>query len=111
MTNAPAPGGLPRLPAAKSLFSQHYLQTRLPEHAEWTADPRPVFDTVAGLWERAHTLGASWNEAQTVPFLFQTIRDNRSLSRPGPWGIISLTQFVGEKHLRLIEGDDCATTP
>jgi len=33
-TSLTVPGSLPRLPAAKSLFSQHYLQTRLPEHAE-----------------------------------------------------------------------------
>ncbi|MGB3218879.1 MAG: hypothetical protein WBD79_15880, partial [Anaerolineae bacterium] len=75
MTNATAPGGLPRLPAAKSLFSQHYLQTRLPEHAEWTADPRPVFETVAGLWERARTLGASWNEAQTEQEFVKPVLD------------------------------------
>ena len=59
------PGSLPRLPTAKSLFSQHYLQTRLPEHAEWTADPRPVFEAVRRLWERARALGGTWNEAQT----------------------------------------------
>jgi hypothetical protein len=66
-TNMPltVSGGLPRLPAAKSLFSQHYLQTRLPEHAEWTADPRPVFETVRALWARARALGGTWNEAQT----------------------------------------------
>ncbi|MCX6032948.1 MAG: hypothetical protein NT169_27135 [Chloroflexi bacterium] len=60
-----APGSLPRLPTAKSLFSLHYLQTRLPDHAEWTEDPLPVFEAVRRLWERARALGGSWNEAQT----------------------------------------------
>lgn len=45
-TSLTVSGSLPRLPAAKSLFSQHYLQARLPEHAEWGADPLPVFETV-----------------------------------------------------------------
>jgi len=60
-----ASGSLHRLPAAKSLFSQHYLQTRLPEHTEWSADPWPVFEAVRQLWERARALGGTWNEAQT----------------------------------------------
>ena len=60
-----APGSLPRLPAAKSLFSLHYLQARLPEHVEWAEDPLPVFEAVRRLWERARALGGTWNEAQT----------------------------------------------
>lgn len=58
-------GSLPRPPAAKSLFSQHYLQARLPEHPEWAADPQPVFEAVHALWARARVLGGTWNEAQT----------------------------------------------
>lgn len=69
---APA-GGFVRLPAAKSLFSQHYLQARLPDHAEWAADPRPVFETVRGLWERARALGSTWNEAQTEQEFIQPV--------------------------------------
>ena len=66
-THAPtsAAGGLSRPPTAKSLFSQHYLQTRLSAHAEWDAPPLPVFALLRELWERARTLGATWNEAQT----------------------------------------------
>jgi hypothetical protein len=77
--SSPAPwnaaGGLFRPPAAKSLFSQHYLQTRLPEHAEWSADPRPVFETVAALWERARALGSTWNEAQTEQEFVKPVLD------------------------------------
>jgi hypothetical protein len=56
---------LDRLPAAKSLFSAHYLRERLPDHAEWSADPMPAFATLLALWQRARALGATWNEAQT----------------------------------------------
>ena len=69
------PGSLPRLPTAKSLFSQHYLQARLPEHAEWAADPLPVFEAVRGLWERARALGGSWNEAQTEQEFVKPVLD------------------------------------
>jgi hypothetical protein len=55
----------PRPPAGKSLFSQHYLQHRLPDHAEWHDDPGPVFEKLRALWARARELGPSWNEAQT----------------------------------------------
>ncbi len=74
-TSLTAPGSLPRLPAAKSLFSQHYLQARLPEHAEWGVDPRPVFETVRALWERARALGGSWNEAQTEQEFVKPVLD------------------------------------
>jgi len=70
-----APGSLPRLPAAKSLFSLHYLQTRLSDHAEWTADPLPVFEAVRRLWERARPLGGSWNEAQTEQEFVKPVLD------------------------------------
>jgi len=74
-TSLTAPGSLSRLPAAKSLFSQHYLQARLPEHGEWGADPRPVFETVRALWERARALGGSWNEAQTEQEFVKPVLD------------------------------------
>ena len=64
-TQSPAPGDVPRPPAGKSLFSQHYLQTRLPQHPAWAADPLPTFETLRRLWQRARALGDSWNEAQT----------------------------------------------
>jgi len=49
----------------KTLFSQHYLQNRLPDHDEWQEDPWPVFKAVRELWGRAQTYGDAWNEAQT----------------------------------------------
>jgi len=49
----------------KTLFSSHYLENRLPDHPEWTEDPRPVFDVVRGLWQKTRQYGDSWNEAQT----------------------------------------------
>jgi len=70
-----AADSLPRLPAAKSLFSLHYLQTRLPEHAEWAADPQPVFEAVRRLWERARVLGGNWNEAQTEQEFVKPVLD------------------------------------
>src|SRR3974390_3613353 len=54
-----------RPPAGKSLFSKHYLQQRLPEHAEWHEDPLPAFEELRALWVKAKTFGAHWNEAQT----------------------------------------------
>jgi len=68
-------GSRPRLPTAKSLFSLHYLQTRLPDHAEWTADSLPVFEAVRRLWERARALGGSWNEAQTEQEFIKPVLD------------------------------------
>lgn len=34
---------------ARTLFSRHYSETRLPGHPEWAEDPRPTFDTVRAL--------------------------------------------------------------
>jgi len=50
---------------AKTLFSHHYLHRRLPEHPEWQEDPRPIFEKVRALWQKARQHGDSWNEAQT----------------------------------------------
>ena len=49
----------------KTLFSQHYLETRLPQHAEWNEDPRPVFEALRALWDKAQQFGETWSEAQT----------------------------------------------
>jgi len=49
----------------KALFSRHYLETRLPDHPEWSEDPRPACEAVRVLWEKACQYGDSWNEAQT----------------------------------------------
>jgi len=50
---------------AKTLFSNHYLEHRLSDHPEWAEDPRPAFEAVRVLWEKALQHGDSWNEAQT----------------------------------------------
>ncbi|MBN1177760.1 MAG: hypothetical protein JXD18_01000 [Anaerolineae bacterium] len=50
---------------SKMLFSRHYLETRLPDHAEWREDPGDVFKIVARLWAKARRSGDAWNEAQT----------------------------------------------
>ncbi len=49
----------------KMLFSQYYLETRLPQHVEWDADPTPVYEALRALWEKAQQFGATWSEAQT----------------------------------------------
>lgn len=49
----------------KSLFSLHYLATRLPAQPEWQEDAQPALAAVAALWQKAAALGANWNEAQT----------------------------------------------
>ena len=67
--------GQSRSPSSKSLFSQHYLQTRLSDHAEWSADPLPVFDAVRRLWERARAMGGTWNEAQTEQEFVKPVLD------------------------------------
>jgi len=47
------------------LFSQHYLETRLPQHAEWADDPAPAFEALRALWDKAQQFGGTWSEAQT----------------------------------------------
>ncbi len=49
----------------KALFSQHYLDSRLPELPEWTEDPAPAFAALRALWDKAQQFGATWSEAQT----------------------------------------------
>jgi hypothetical protein len=49
----------------KSLFSLHYLDSRLPAHPEWAEDPTDALNAVRGLWAKAQRYGAAWNEAQT----------------------------------------------
>ena len=49
----------------KTLFSLHYLEHRLPDHPEWSEDPRAAFEAVRALWQRARQHGDTWNEAQT----------------------------------------------
>ena len=49
----------------KSLFSQHFLETRLADQPEWHEDAQPVFDQVRQLWQHARQYATTWNEAQT----------------------------------------------
>ena len=56
---------LPTPTTGKSLFSLHYLETRLPSHPEWAEDPQAAFDAVQALWQKAQQFGDTWNEAQT----------------------------------------------
>ncbi len=49
----------------KTLFSPHYLQTRLPALPEWTEDSDPVRAQVQPLMQKALRYGDNWNEAQT----------------------------------------------
>jgi len=49
----------------KTLFSQYYLETRLPQHAEWSEDPAPVYEVLRALWHKAQQFGETWSEAQT----------------------------------------------
>ncbi|HSN75660.1 MAG TPA: restriction endonuclease, partial [Anaerolineae bacterium] len=55
----------PLTTTGKSLFSQHYLETRLPAQPEWLEDPQPALDAALALWRKAQLYGANWNEAQT----------------------------------------------
>lgn len=80
-----ASGSLLGPPAAKSLFSQHYLQARLSEHPEWAADPRPAFETVAVLWERVARLGRDVERGADGAGIHQAgaRRPRPELHRPG----------------------------
>jgi hypothetical protein len=47
----------PMTTTGKSLFSQHYLDTRLPAQPEWLEDPQPAFEAAQALWRRAQQVG------------------------------------------------------
>ena len=59
----------------KTLFSHHYLETRLPEHPEWADDPRPLLAQIRRLWQEAVAYGARWNEAQTETEFIRPVLD------------------------------------
>lgn len=59
----------------KSLFSQHYLETRLPALPAWAADVQSHFRQVQALWQRAQHFGPTWNEAQTEAELVKPLLD------------------------------------
>jgi hypothetical protein len=60
---------------AKTLFSQHYLDNRLPDHPEWAEDPAPALEAIRPLWQKAAHYGESWNEAQTEEEFIRPILD------------------------------------
>ncbi len=49
---------------ARTLFSQHHLDTRLPALPEWAEYPYPAFDALRSLWESARAQRDLWSEAQ-----------------------------------------------
>ena len=59
----------------KTLFSEHYLRHHLPDHPQWDEDPRPAFDAVRELWQKARRHGDTWNEAQTEQEFIQLMLD------------------------------------
>lgn len=59
----------------KTLFSQHYLETRLPGHPEWADDPRHLLEEIRVLWRKARVYGARWNEAQTEAEFVRPVLD------------------------------------
>lgn len=61
VTQTPPPGQV----SGKSLFSRHYLESRLAGQPEWSEDPWTTFAAVRTLWLNARTHGGNWNEAQT----------------------------------------------
>jgi hypothetical protein len=57
----------------KTLFSQHHLHNRLPDHPEWAEDPRPAPGEPRALWAGAAEHGETWNEAQTEAELVRPV--------------------------------------
>ncbi len=58
---------------SKTLFSNHFLNTRLVQMPEWKEDPLPTLERVRELWQTAATHGATWNEAQTEQEFIQPV--------------------------------------
>ncbi|MGC8855659.1 MAG: hypothetical protein ACP5QU_02570 [Anaerolineae bacterium] len=49
----------------KTLFSQHFLDLRLPDLPEWSDAPLPVLEQMRVLYAKARQFGSTWNKAQT----------------------------------------------
>lgn len=58
-----APPQPPTQPTGKSLFSQHYLATRLPDQPEWQEDSAVPLTALSTLWQKAQRYGTNWNSA------------------------------------------------
>jgi len=61
----PPPVSRPRGGGAKSLFSDHYLRHRLPEHPEWGEDVAGPFEQLRALYEAKREILPNLIEAQT----------------------------------------------
>ena len=61
----PAPAPRPRSGGAKSLFSDHYLRHRLPEHPEWGEDVAEPLAALRALYQEKQGLLPNLNESQT----------------------------------------------
>ena len=61
----PAPAPRPRGGGAKSLFSEHYLRHRLPDHPEWDEDVGQPLATLRALYEEKRSILPNLNESQT----------------------------------------------
>ena len=81
MTNNLAAQALPQ--TGKSLFSQHYLETRLPGHPEWTEDPQAAFDAVQALWHKARQVGQACYAATKGGIVGMTLPIARDLAQFG----------------------------
>ncbi|GAB4279910.1 MAG: hypothetical protein Kow0080_32410 [Candidatus Promineifilaceae bacterium] len=60
---------------SKSLFANHYLQHRLPEHPEWQADPSDALAQLQALYNEKKALLPNFNEAQTEKDFLQPVLD------------------------------------
>lgn len=59
----------------KTLFSRHYLDSRLPQQPEWLEDPITVFESLREIWRKAFDNGDNWNEAQTEQEFIKPVLD------------------------------------
>lgn len=59
----------------KSLFAAHYLAHRLPDHAEWQADPGEALAALQELYQRTKHLLPKYNEAQTEDEFVKPVLD------------------------------------
>jgi type I restriction-modification system DNA methylase subunit len=62
---SPAPAPRPRGGGAKSLFSEHYLRHRLPDHPEWGDDVGGPLAALRALYQGKRGILPNLNEAQT----------------------------------------------
>jgi hypothetical protein len=64
----------------KPLFSQHYLEHRLPDSGEWQEDVSGAFSRLESLYQQKKAILPTLNEAQTEAELIQPILEIRFFS-------------------------------